>query len=427
MYHTSPKDLSSDVESACRRLGLAARLLQTLTAEAIFAETEHHCTFYFAGDSTCPSNIPPRLPASFSTAAVWCIKSKLTFTDAQNLPALQLWEHLARELDGFFPEDRQRAKWLVVISCTEYRPLVDLESVPSSHEEAISRTKGYCALGTGGLALFGSGTLYTWPERIEDLESCLTNTKEVDRRRFLDDSAYRFTYWANYSTALGTMLHELGHCFDLDHAPSGIMRRGGDDLNLILAFPPPGGQSNSPNNDICSYHFLSIFQFHQVTFYENVLTDCQNASSVQWSDSDPTDDIGQAFWGQENSQFLSFHRWFLTGSEANKCTCKTRLNNGVLISPCGIRLVQMRICDDTCSPNSARIWNINASIKLPLDAALMHGCVIHHDLFQEPRRRIAIFKTVKRIFSKLKSLKLKIVALNIHGDVFQEIVNKDSF
>lgn len=143
----SPKDASSNVESACRRLGLAARLLQTLTAEAIFAETERRRTFTFAGDSTYSSNVPPRVPASFSAAAVWCVQSKLKFSDAQDLPALQLWEYLGREIDSLFPEDRQRAKWLVVISCTEYRSLIGLETVPSSHEEAISRTKGYCALG----------------------------------------------------------------------------------------------------------------------------------------------------------------------------------------------------------------------------------------------------------------------------------------
>lgn len=39
------------------------------------------------------------------------------------------------------------------------------------------------------------------------------------------------------------MLHEIGHCFDLDHNSEGIMRRGGDDLNLVLAFPPPGSSS----------------------------------------------------------------------------------------------------------------------------------------------------------------------------------------
>ncbi len=56
---------------------------------------------------------------------------------------------------------------------------------------------------------------------------------------------FRFsgTYWANYTTALGTMLHELGHCFDLDHTREGIMRRGGDDLNLLLAFPPVGAKT----------------------------------------------------------------------------------------------------------------------------------------------------------------------------------------
>lgn len=42
-----------------------------------------------------------------------------------------------------------------------------------------------------GLALCGTGCLYTWPERIEDLPKYLTDERAVDRRKFMDDSAYR--------------------------------------------------------------------------------------------------------------------------------------------------------------------------------------------------------------------------------------------
>ncbi|VDM33032.1 unnamed protein product [Hydatigera taeniaeformis] len=296
----APPNISSDSGSACRRLGLAVRLLQTLTAETIFAETG--CRL-----------------------AVWCIHSEMNFQEAQSLSAFRLWECLARELDTIFWEDRDRAKWLAVVSCTEYESMTGSKPIPHSHEEVIAMTKGYCALGTGGLALIGSGTLYTWPESAEDIGTCLSNTSKVNRREYLDDSGYRGTYWANYTTALGTMLHELGHCFDLDHNFEGIMRRGGDDLNLVLAFPPPGSSSRPEKVNLVNkstfqvrnaYDFrrLSILQISRVTFYENasrVVEAAQDQSGIPWGRCDTVKDCGGAFWGKEIAQFLSFHRWFI--------------------------------------------------------------------------------------------------------------------
>uniref|UniRef100_A0A5K3EQP5 Zinc metalloproteinase YIL108W n=1 Tax=Mesocestoides corti TaxID=53468 RepID=A0A5K3EQP5_MESCO len=240
----APSNVSSNPDSACRRLGLAVRILQSATAEIILAETGYRRSFACAGDFRTPSKIPPRVSASPVSAAVWCIQSKLSFEEAQRMSVISLWETLARELHNVFSEDRGQAKWLAVVSCTEFKALATTETTPLSHEAIISRTVAYCALGAGGLALFGSGNLYTWPESIVDLEIHLSDLRKVNRRQFLDDSAYRGTYWANYTTALGTMLHELGHCFDLDHSPEGIMRRGGDDLNLIISFPPPGVSSD---------------------------------------------------------------------------------------------------------------------------------------------------------------------------------------
>ncbi|VDO04887.1 unnamed protein product [Rodentolepis nana] len=422
----APKDVPFGIESACHRLGLAARLLQTLTAETIYSETGHRRTFIFAGDLPS-SHYLPRTSASYSSAAVWCVKSKLNYLEAQRLPPIELWEHIGRELDGLFPEDRNKAKWLTVISCTEYRPLVGVETIPLSHEEAISRTKGYCALGAGGLALLGSGTLYTWPEKIEDLEFCLTNAQKVDRRKFLDDSALRFTYWANYTTALGTMLHELGHCFDLDHTPRGIMRRGGDDLNLVLAFPPPiNGSPLCLKGVTTNLRGLSIFRYKEVTFYENALTDCRDASVTRWGNSATIDDVGEAFWGTEIAQFLSVHRWF-DGSISSTCSCKTSFNKGVLCSSCGVQIIQLRNYGNTCSPNNVKVWNSTASIKLPLDTTLLQGCVIYHRILQRPQKQITISSILKRAFRQLKTSKIKVVSVNFRGEVFQEIVNKNEF
>lgn len=118
------------------------------------------------------------------------------------------------------------------------------------------------------------------------------------------------------------MLHELGHCFDLDHTPRGIMRRGGDDLNLVLAFPPPGNGSLSLNEGRINHRGLSIFLYKEVIFYENTSVDSQNGSVTDWGSSESIDNVGEAFWGTEIVQFLSVHRW-LIGSTISTCPCKT--------------------------------------------------------------------------------------------------------
>lgn len=82
-------------------------------------------------------------------------------------------------------------KFLAFLSCTKYRG-EDYNSEMKSHEDLIQITEGYVALGGGGLALFGTACLYTWPERFEDIISRFEDSNYVDKKYFLDDSCYRY-------------------------------------------------------------------------------------------------------------------------------------------------------------------------------------------------------------------------------------------
>lgn len=62
---------------------------------------------------------------------------------------------------------------------------------PKDVAETFSLTKGHVALGGGGLGLFGSGCLYTWSESLEQVQDYLLNSKKVDTKILMDDSAYR--------------------------------------------------------------------------------------------------------------------------------------------------------------------------------------------------------------------------------------------
>ena len=123
---------------------------------------------------------------------VHVFKSKLTSADSWSKSGSELWDAHARELieSDLYSDD---VKFLAVMSATRYAgAAASDERPPRSHSELLSRVKGHAALGGGGLALFGSGCLYTWPERLDQVQLRLRDRTEVDWRRFMDDSAFRY-------------------------------------------------------------------------------------------------------------------------------------------------------------------------------------------------------------------------------------------
>lgn len=81
-------------------------------------------------------------------------------------------------------------KYLAFLSCTKYCGDKYTDNL-KSHEDLLRITQGYVALGGGGLALFGTACLYTWPEKFDDTVNRFLDDREVDRGKFLDDSCYR--------------------------------------------------------------------------------------------------------------------------------------------------------------------------------------------------------------------------------------------
>ena len=180
---------------------------------------------------------------------VHVFKSKLTSAEIWSKSESELWEEHAKELieSELYTDD---VKFLAVMSSTRYENAS--EKRPSSHSELLSMVRGHAALGGGGLALFGSGCLYTWPKKLDEVQERLEDGTEVDWLHYMDDSAFRYcisefrqgimvnrriqflsrhTWGACLSTSLGSIVHELGHCFDLVHADAGVMARGFDDID----------------------------------------------------------------------------------------------------------------------------------------------------------------------------------------------------
>lgn len=84
----------------------------------------------------------------------------------------------------------ENKKFLAFLSCTQYHG-EGYNSGMECHEDLIRLTEGYIALGGGGLALFGTGCLYTWPEFFDDIIPRFEDSTLVDKSQFLDDSCYR--------------------------------------------------------------------------------------------------------------------------------------------------------------------------------------------------------------------------------------------
>lgn len=86
------------------------------------------------------------------------MQSALNVDQARQMSQRELWEVIGRELMSGPLASKDR-KYLAFLSCTRY------QGSPHSrtHKDTLARTQGHAALGGGGLALFGSACLHTWP------------------------------------------------------------------------------------------------------------------------------------------------------------------------------------------------------------------------------------------------------------------------
>ena len=130
-------------------------------------------------------------PLLVGAPVVHVFKSKLTSAEIRAKSESELWEEHAKELieSELYSDD---VKFLAVMSATRYENAS--EKRPSSHSELLSMVKGHAALGGGGLALFGSGCLYTWPKKLEEVQKRFQDRTEVDWLHFMDDSAFRYCF-----------------------------------------------------------------------------------------------------------------------------------------------------------------------------------------------------------------------------------------
>ncbi|KAL1450664.1 hypothetical protein WDU94_003002, partial [Cyamophila willieti] len=101
--------------------------------------------------------------------------SDLSVEEVNNLCQEQLWEYFGREL-MMSPFGSPNKKFVAFLSCTHW-----------NGQSVVAQA----AIGGGGLALFGTGCLHTWPSHVSEVVSCFLNSTRVDTSLVMDDSCNR--------------------------------------------------------------------------------------------------------------------------------------------------------------------------------------------------------------------------------------------
>ncbi|XP_077291900.1 uncharacterized protein LOC143915230 [Arctopsyche grandis] len=370
----SPRDVDSSVESACSRIATGAKLIQCVMAEKLYELGMGRKTFQLEHE------INPKKPE--------CIvfRSNLNVNKARKMKESELWCHFGRELMLSDLGSNER-KFMAFISCTRFKGMDNIDKV-LTHEEIVSMTEGHAALGGGGLAVFGSACLYTWPTTFEQIIPKFLDTTIIDAKRFMDDSCYRGTIGGCFATTLGSVCHELGHTFDLGHTKDGIMGRGFDhfdrvftagdrrglvykDANLNFSGKPTQhttvsltrsinvtmnvgepirtlgprskttlGNFISLNNDILR-RGPNVTPINRLPFNATLSNkhDPKRNSIIRMSND-------YTYWTKSCGVFLSYHRWFNNeyGREREAITryLKFDKNKMMILSTAGIRVVEVR-------------------------------------------------------------------------------------
>ncbi|XP_046421779.1 putative zinc metalloproteinase YIL108W isoform X2 [Neodiprion fabricii] len=359
-----PRGEDCSVESAATRIGLGARLLQTLTAEKLREAGHGRKTF--------------QLERDLDGAECLVMHSMLHVDRARAMTQRHLWELVARELMTGPLASKDR-KYLAFLSCTRYRGAPS----PRTHEDTLARTEGHAALGGGGLALFGSACLHTWPTCLGQVLPRFLDETIVDTEQFMDDSNYRGTHAGCLATTLGSVLHELGHTFDLGHTREGIMGRGFDYVDRVFVGRAGIDLNRNPirrdpqHTTVALSRPLSVTVTVQGAFgggsprRGRLLSETSRPSpslsprpnatpgrlsapaspelnrslSRSLTASEPPPQPDRTFWGPSCATLLAYHRWF--NEEVDNLPNKGMeirydAKRNVVRSRCGVRMMELR-------------------------------------------------------------------------------------
>jgi hypothetical protein len=204
----APLGTDNHLDAALPRIKLAGRILQSMAAELLYEKGAPRRTFQLVTDTEGdPIVATPHVSYSVN--------------QLRAMSGNDLWYYFYDQFGGVPNRNN----------------LIDMAVMADTHFDPTTGTlQEHTALGGGRLGLFGDSTIYSFPETVNEVESHFTDSTQVET--YLNPELGRAKeYWAAYTTSLGAMLHEMGHCFGLPHpdqpTPGDIMWRGFDYLNRL--------------------------------------------------------------------------------------------------------------------------------------------------------------------------------------------------
>lgn len=203
VFRAAPGD-SSGMLSAKRRLAFGALLIETAIAELMYQAGYPRRTVAFKRDAR-------------GQAEVTVYHSKRTDAELRAKTPDELYDVFRGELDTALQDGR--TKFVCMLGGF-----------------------GSGALGGNSQAMFGTTTLYSWAQGLDEMLYRFTDARKPREFQLEDESAFRGTFWSNYSTGIGATLHELGHALGLPNLEEqdDVMQRGFDRFNRIFMLHEDG-------------------------------------------------------------------------------------------------------------------------------------------------------------------------------------------
>lgn len=181
-----PDDEDCSLQSALERISTLCKILQCIVAEKLYELGFKRKTFQL--ESECKI-FNSKLSYEDIIDLNRGFNSQNNFISQDSIPQNKLWDFFAKEIMKS-PIGNENYKYVAFLSCTKYN-FEKFNKNIKNFKDILSITDGYVALGGGGLALFGSGCMYTWPKNIDEIINRFLDEKKVDKTKFMDDSCYR--------------------------------------------------------------------------------------------------------------------------------------------------------------------------------------------------------------------------------------------
>ncbi|EOA86620.1 uncharacterized protein SETTUDRAFT_162850 [Exserohilum turcica Et28A] len=229
----------ADLDAAIAKLRMTAYMWQAMTAEDLRLHGLGRRSFRFdeewTADTVSREFTNARIEqtvaqdgAMRSTAKVHVIRSSKTVREIRDEKIAQQ-NPRAYGTDSLFDYFKDALKEAGGPFSSDAQPIVAGLILDSHYNASKDLIVGHAALGAHdphglSLGMFGSHLTYSWPRFLEEVTSCLTDTRKPGDK-VGNDNGECTTMWEACAIGQGAHIHEVGHAFGSPHRP-GIMERG---------------------------------------------------------------------------------------------------------------------------------------------------------------------------------------------------------